>query len=110
MGFIVFGIIMAVVLVVVFAIWASQGYGWHNTIAGLMAVILGGFTGIAIIFFCFFVWEWNASEYKAKIINREYDTEYTREEIFYGSDVIETIRELDRKRIEINGNIMRDKE
>jgi hypothetical protein len=49
-----------------------------------------------------------ASEHKMHIINREYQTNYTREEIFYASDVIDTIRELDRKRIELNGNIMRD--
>lgn len=110
MGFIVFGIIMAVVLVIALAIWASQDCEWYNIIAALMAVLLGIATGVTIICFCFTVWSWNASEYKARIVNREYGTEYTREEIFYGSDVIETIRELDRKRIEINGNIMRDKE
>jgi hypothetical protein len=110
MGFIVFGIIMAVVLVIALAWWASQDCGWYNFIAAFMAVLLGIATGVTIICFCFTVWSWNASEYKANIVNREYGTEYTREEIFYGSDVIETIRELDRKRLEINGNIMRDKE
>lgn len=110
MGFIVFGIIMAVVLVIALSVWAEKDCEWHNFIAGFMALILGAATGIAIIIFCFIVWSWNASEYKANIINREYNTEYSREEIFYGSDVIETIRKLDRKRIEINGNIMRDKE
>jgi len=110
MGFIVFGIIMAVVLVIALARWASQDCEWQNIIAAIMAVLLGIATGVTIICFCFTVWDWNASEYKARIVNREYGTEYTREEIFYGSNVIETIRELDRTRMEINGNIMRDKE
>lgn len=110
MGFIVFGIIMAVVLVIALSVWASQDCEWYNIIAAIMAVVLGFATGVTIIYFCFTVWDWNASAYKANIINREYNTEYSREEIFYASDVIETIRELDRKRIEINGNIMRDKE
>jgi hypothetical protein len=39
-------------------------------------------------------------------LNREYNTNYTREEVFWASDVIETIRELDRKRVELNGDIM----
>ncbi len=48
-----------------------------------------------------------AAKYKVNIINREYGTEYTREEIFYASDVIDTIRELDRKRVEINGDLFK---
>jgi hypothetical protein len=110
MGFIVFGIVMAIILVIVFSVWASQDCEWHNILAAILAVLLGIATAITVICFCFIVWSWKASEYKAKIINSEYDTSYTREEIFYGSDVIETIRQLDRTRIEINGNIMRDKE
>jgi hypothetical protein len=110
MGLIVFGIVMAIILVIVFAVWASRDYEWHNTLAGVLAVLLGSTTAITVICFCFTVWNWNASEYKANIINREYGTSYTREEIFYGSDVIETIRQLDRTHMEINGNIMRDKE
>ena len=109
MGLIVFGIIAAIVLTIVLAIWGSKDYEWYNVIATITAVVLGIATGVTIISFCFTVWQWNAAEYKAKIVNREYGTEYTREEIFYASDVIETIRELDRKRVEINGNIMRDK-
>ena len=109
MGLIVFGIIAAVVLVIVLAIWASHDCEWYNFAAGVMALFLGIATGVTIIVFCFVVWDWIGSEYKAGIINREYKTSYTREEIFYGSDVIETIRNLDRTRMEINGNIMRDK-
>jgi RsiW-degrading membrane proteinase PrsW (M82 family) len=110
MGFIVFGIVMAIILVIVFAVWASQDCEWHNTFAAILAFLLGIPAAITVICFCFIVWSWNASEYKANIINREYGTSYSREEIFYGSDVIETIRQLDRTRMEINGNILRDKE
>lgn len=71
MGFIVFGIIMAVVLVIALSIWASQDCKWHNMIAAVMAVVLGVATGITIIGFCFTVWSWYASGYKARIVNRE---------------------------------------
>lgn len=51
-------------------------------------------------------WSWQSSKYKADIINREYNTQYTRQEIFYASDVIDIVRELDRKRIELNGDLL----
>lgn len=73
---------------------------------GLLLVLAGGVTGIV---YAFSAWSWFAADYKTAIINREYGTNYTREEIFWASDSIETIRELDRKRIEVNGDVMRDK-
>ena len=72
------------------------------TIVGVSGVIV---TGISVILYAFAVWVWIAAEYKAEIINREYNTHYTQAEIFYASDVIEIVRQLDRKRYEINGNI-----
>ena len=51
-------------------------------------------------------WDWIASKHKMAIVNREYKTSYTREEIYFASDVIDQIRELDRKRLEINGNLI----
>jgi hypothetical protein len=50
---------------------------------------------------------WVGAQYKADIINREFGTEYTRMEVFYASDVIDQVRHLQRKRIELNGDIMR---
>jgi len=47
-----------------------------------------------------------AAEHKANIINREYGTDYTQSEVFYASDVIETIRRIDRKRIELDTNLL----
>lgn len=52
-------------------------------------------------------YEYIAAGHKANIINREYGKNYTREEIFYADRVIDTIRELDRQRMEINGNILK---
>lgn len=34
--------------------------------------------------------EFNASQHKAKIINEQYGTSYTQEEIFYAEDIIKT--------------------
>lgn len=77
-------------------------------------VVLGGFAAlfgiVGLIVCCVLAVEWTGSKYKADIVNREYGTDYSREEIFYGSSVIDTIRELDRRRIEINGDIRRQRD
>jgi len=54
-------------------------------------------------------YKWYAAGVKAQFLNREYHTSYTQKEIFFASDVIDTIRELDRQRIELNGNLMKEK-
>lgn len=54
-----------------------------------------------MVFGLVFSYGWYSSEHKAKIINREYKTNYTQEEIFYAEDVIETIREIKRQRNEV---------
>jgi len=87
--------------------YAGDSYGGLGTLAGIAGVLLGIGAGLAGIAYAFAGWSWMASESKAQIINREYGTKYTREEIFYASDVIDTIREIDRKRIEVNGDVMR---
>jgi len=59
-----------------------------------------------LIFVLILGYGWQAAKFKADIINREYKTNYTQEEIFYASDAIDTIKQLDRQRIEINGNLL----
>lgn len=66
-----------------------------------------GFVGL--IFYGFLVYGYIAAEYQVGIINREYNTEYTQKEFFYASNVIETVRELDRKRVEVNGDLITGK-
>jgi len=70
------------------------------------------FTVVSVIMsivYASIIWEWHAAEYKANIINREYGTSYTQEEVYYAKGVIDTIREIDRQRIEINGNLLNKK-
>lgn len=86
---------------------SNQYDGTAAAIAGVIGVFLGIACGIAAIAYAILAWSWFAADYKAKIINREYNTNYTQEEIFYASDVIETIRQLDRKRIELNGDLLK---
>ena len=71
---------------------------------GCIGTILGA-VGLTVVLV--FGYHWVAAEHKAKLVNREYGTNYTREDIFYASDVINTIREVQRQRIELNGNLLR---
>lgn len=67
---------------------------------GVIASAISALTGLLLAF------SWFAASYQAQIINREYGTQYTQEEVFYASSVIDTVRMLDRKRIEVNGNLL----
>ena len=80
-----------------------------TTVLFLVGVFMSIATCFTLIAYCFTVWSWVASDYKKNIINREYNTEYSQAEVFFAEDVIDTIRELDRQRIEVNGNLMRGK-
>lgn len=71
---------------------------------GVMLILIGGISALG---YSFVAWNWFASEHKAKIINREYNTSYTAEEVYWASDVIDNIRELDRKRVEVNGDLFK---
>ena len=77
--------------------------GWLISIVGLCGV---GFTALT---FSFTIWNFKASSYKAVVINREFGTKYTAQEIYYASDVLETIKQMNRQRLEVNGDILKSK-
>lgn len=74
--------------------------GVLSTIAGLIGCVV----------FAFISLQYTGAQHKADIINREYGTNYTQAEIFYASDVINIVRELDRRRYEINGDFRRQRD
>lgn len=86
--------------------WSDHGCGLGRSLAGLLGVFAIIGTALGAAAYVALVWQWIGADYRASIINREYGTKYTREEVFYASDVIDTIRELDRKRIELNGDVV----
>jgi branched-subunit amino acid permease len=105
MTWLLIGVAISVVLVIALAIISCNS---DSVISGIGAVLLGVPTIIALITIMVLAFDFKAAEYKAAIINREYKTQYTRDEVFYGHDVIDTIRQLDRKRVELNGDIIKD--
>lgn len=83
----------------------------HDSIlVGVLGVLCLCGAGFGAICYAFTVYSWFAADYKADIVNREYGTNYTREEVFFASGVIDTIRELNRQRIEVNGDVFTGKE
>lgn len=78
----------------------------HMDILGLVASMLLVFTAVGCLVMIPTAYNWVAAGYQVSIINREYDTAYTQEEIFFASDVIEAVRELKRNRYELNGNLL----
>ena len=85
--------------------FAERGCCWVHYLLGTLGVL-----GIIVTLFSSLGYAiaggyWVSAGYKTAIINREYGTSYTQEEVFYASDVIETIRQLGRQRYEINGDV-----
>lgn len=72
-------------------------------VLGAALILMSVLSSAAMVVVSF---DWVASERKAEILNAEYGTSYTREDVFYASSVIDTIREIDRKRVEVNGNLV----
>lgn len=89
--------------------FGDSGYNTVNVLSMIAGVVILVATSISSLVYVFAGWQWYAAEHKAKIINREYGTKYTQSEVFYASDVIDTVRQLDRSRVEINGNILKPK-
>lgn len=105
--YILVALVVALIVSLVIMKYAGDNHSFGAFIIGIL--LLTG-TGITSIGYAFTAYSWVASDYKATIINREYGTNYTKEEVFFASDVIDTVRELNRQRIEDNGNLINGKE
>ena len=97
-------ILIALIALTSLSVWASRReWDWFSDIVSpiFAAVGLSGLAAYPLLVFFYL-----AAEHKAEILNREYGTNYTQEEVFYAHGVIDTIRQLDRTRVEINGNLI----
>ena len=70
-----------------------------------IGVIFAIITATMLVCNCLMGYNWVSASVKADIINKEYGTKYSTSEVFYGSDVIDKIQQIKRKRIEVNGNL-----
>lgn len=95
-------IALAVLAVVIFMLSESD----DSLFLFVIGCIAASGAAIGLSAYAFTGWSYLAAEYKADIINREYGTDYTQAEVYWAADVIDTVRELDRKRVELNGDLL----
>lgn len=67
----------------------EKGVGLSMFFVGLITIVVGFF---ALGSIGWNGYDWRASKRIASVINHEYGTEYTREEIFYDKDTIKIIK------------------
>lgn len=102
MTFLAMGFVGTVILAIAIMVWHKNVDNFTSFLSSIVAILISLILGV---FLSIQGYEWVASGYKAAIINKEYGTSYSREEILYASDVINTIRELNRSRSEIRLDI-----
>ena len=105
---IVSALIVAAVITWLLFRYGDSGFTGIHFLAVVLALPLGIATGVSAVTSVFVGYNWIAAEHKTHILNREYGTNYTQAEVFYASDVIDTVRQLDRNRYEINGDLARE--
>lgn len=88
-------------------VWFDEKYDVLSSILSFLGACGCIVSLLGIVAIGFLSLEWFGAAQKAGIINREYGTQYTQAEVFYASSVIDTVRELDRKRYEVNGDFRR---
>ena len=106
--------ILILCAIIVAGIWAffmlfiaDSSDAFYGPFLGMFGVLLAVVVGISLLAYCPMTYHWYASKHKMNIINREFEKHYSQKEVFFASDVIDIVRQLDRKRIEINGNILK---
>lgn len=99
--------LIAVVIVLVVSFLIIQD-GCSSAWLEVMAICAATISILIIFVYACVAYSYVAAGYKQKVINDRYGTNYSQEEVFYANDVIEEIRQLDRQRIEVNGNIFED--
>lgn len=106
------GILIVIVGLIATALlyYGDAGCGWNHIITGLVGLTLLVLFGVSFVIFVGLSYDYVAAEYKTNIINKEFGTSYTQQEVFWAEDVIEEVRQLKRERMEVNGDLFRDKE
>ena len=98
-------VLIALVSVVALSIWGVKSSRAFCFFGEFCCGMFGVFGFLGLLVYAGMGFAYMAAEYEANIVNREYGTNYTQAEMFYASGVIETVRELDRKRVEVNGDL-----
>lgn len=63
------------------------------------SICLGLFSIFLLVVVALSAWSWVSAPVRAEIVNKEFGTNYTAQQIFFAEDVIDEIRELKRTRV-----------
>lgn len=91
----IISIIFALICLIVVCIIS---YDYINVPVFVSSIFLLVAFASLIFMYPFLYWEWEAASCKAKIINSEFDKNYTREDFFYCEDLIKKIFEEERNK------------
>lgn len=101
-------LVVFALLSLVMACYFADGYSGPSFIAHMFGVFGCIVSLVGLVILAVMGVSWTGASHQAAIINREYGTNYTQAEVFYASSVIDTVRELQRRRVEVNGDVFRD--
>ena len=94
------------IIMIAVLFWLSeQGYDDLNTISGILAIILSVIAFVSMIIYIAQSFVWISAGYQKDIINKEFNKNYTQEDVYWAKDVIDEIRHLQRQRIEVDTKI-----
>lgn len=106
---ILIAIILAALIGMALIRFGNSGMAIYHVIMELLGMFMVLVCGVALLVYSVLCFSYISASYKANIINREYKTNYTQAEIFWAGDVIDTIKQIERQRIELNGDLLREK-
>lgn len=93
--FVLYLILLSLFGIIILGTWASQSElpDVFTDIIGPVIIIFG-FAGL--FFYIILAFDYVASEYRMKLINEEYNTNYTQEEVFFAHDIIKKVNKKQR--------------
>lgn len=75
----------------------------------LLGAMLGYVAGVLYIILTIFSYGYVKASVQAELINAQYGTEYTTNQIYFASDIIDEVSEAKRSRIDMRSHISKEK-
>lgn len=96
-------LLVSLIAITIISIYLTHNYNDFFNFVGVLGTVSGM---VGLVIYAVLTLSYTGAKYQANIINKEYGTNYTQKDVFYASSVIDTIQELKRNRVELNGNLL----
>lgn len=99
---IVFMLVAAVMVAIIGSWLMTKGVSEEvePLVYSVIALALLGFVSSIILFASSI--DWMACGYRAEMLNKEFGTSYTRDQLFWAGDVVQEVQKLKHQRLELN--------